>query len=115
MSEALVFRALADPARREILDLIRVSGPQRAGDIATRFHAMTRNAVSKHLRVLREAKLIAQVESGDGRERVYDLQAEGMEPMREWVARYETFWADRLSHLKQLAEAREPNKSNTNT
>ena len=114
MSEALVFRALADPARREILDLIRISGPQRAGDIAARFHTMTRNAVSKHLRVLREAKLIAQVESEDGRERVYDLQAEGMEPLREWVARYEAFWADRLSDLKRLAEAREQNKRDTN-
>jgi DNA-binding transcriptional ArsR family regulator len=115
MSEAMVFRALADPARREILEVIRVSGPQRAGDIAGRFDMMTRNAVSKHLRVLREAELITQVVSDDGRERIYDLQAEGMEPLREWVARYETFWADRLSRLKQLAEAREKNKRDTQT
>jgi DNA-binding transcriptional ArsR family regulator len=107
MSEAkfgVVFRAIADPTRREILDLLRDSEPQRAGDIAVRFPDVTRIAISKHLRVLREADLIQPVESGDARERRYTLNADGFAAVRAWLMHHDSFWQQRLSILKQIAE-----------
>ena len=101
------FRALADPTRREILDLLRVSGPLRAGDIAAQFGEMTRIAVSKHLRVLHEADLVEVVDSDDARERHYTLNAAGFDDLRVWLRRYDRFWQQRLSTLKRIAEERD--------
>jgi DNA-binding transcriptional ArsR family regulator len=98
------FRAIADPTRREILDLLRDSGPQRAGDIAVRFPDVTRIAISKHLRVLREAELIQPVETDDARERRYTLNAAGFAAVHDWLQHYDTFWRQRLSILKQISE-----------
>ena len=98
------FRAIADPTRREILDLLRESGPLRAGDIAVRFGEVTRIAISKHLRVLREAELVAVIDSEDARERHYSLDAAGFEAMQVWLGRYDAFWQGRLQALKRLAE-----------
>lgn len=102
--QTAAFRALADPTRREILDLLLDSGPQRAGDIAGRFADVTRIAISKHLRVLREADLLRTVDSQDARERHYALNAEGFAEVTAWMQRYEGFWQDRLAVLKRLAE-----------
>ena len=104
MIEERTFRAIADPTRRQILDLLRENGPLRAGDIATRFETITRIAVSNHLRVLREADLVETVESDDARERHYTLRAEGFTTLNAWLQRYETFWRGKLSDLKHLAE-----------
>jgi DNA-binding transcriptional ArsR family regulator len=98
------FRAVADPTRREILDLLRDSGPLRAGDIAEHFGAVTRIAISKHLRVLREAELVALADSEDARERHYALNTQGFDAMRLWLGHYERFWQERLGTLKRLAE-----------
>jgi|GEM_PF-338352 len=100
------YRAISDPTRRRILDLLRERGPQRAGDIALRFPRISRPAVSKHLRVLRQARLVREI--AEGRERWYRLNPE---PLREvydsWLRQYETFWTERLQTLKQLVEADE--------
>lgn len=108
MAEGLAFRAIADPTRREILDLLRDVGPMRAGDIARRFGEMTRIAVSKHLRVLREARLVQITESEDARERLYALDNAGLGEVSAWLQGYEVFWRDRLAALKRLAEEDEP-------
>jgi|FLYN01.1.fsa_nt_gi DNA-binding transcriptional ArsR family regulator len=111
MAEGLAFRAIADPTRREILDLLRDRGPMRAGDIAARFGEMTRIAVSKHLRVLREARLVRITESEDARERLYALDNEGLREVSAWLQGYEVFWQGRLAELKRLAEEdNEPNQ-----
>jgi DNA-binding transcriptional ArsR family regulator len=104
MSEGLPFRAIADSTRRQILDLLRDSGPLRAGDIAAQFDDMTRIAVSKHLRVLKEAELVQLVESGDGRERLYALNDAGLNEVRDWLQSYDAFWRQRLARLKQISE-----------
>jgi DNA-binding transcriptional ArsR family regulator len=101
----IVFRAIADPTRREILELLREDGPLRAGDIAARFPDVTRMAVSKHLRLLREADLVQVVESDDARERPYSLNAAGFETVRGWLRRYDAFWQERLGALRRLAES----------
>jgi DNA-binding transcriptional ArsR family regulator len=104
MSQELAFRAIADPTRRQILDLLRDSGPMRAGDIAARFSEMTRIAVSKHLRILREARLVRLADSDDARERLYALDGDGLWEINTWLQGYDSFWQERLDILKRLAE-----------
>ena len=78
------FTALADPVRRDILDLLR-SGERDAGSIAARF-PISRPAISRHLRVLREAGLVTV--RLDGRNRIYRLQPQGLGAVDRWLAPY---------------------------
>jgi len=97
------YRAVSDPTRRRILDLLRDAGPLRAGDIASRFPQISRPAVSKHLRILRRALLVDEVP--EGRERWYRLNPQPLREMYEgWLRYYETFWTDRLQTLKRIVE-----------
>ena len=98
------YSAIADATRRAILDLLRDEGAQTAGGIAARFTTMSRPAISKHLRVLREADLVHAEERG--REWHYTLHAAPLRPVyQEWLARYEPFWRDTLHRLKVHVEA----------
>jgi DNA-binding transcriptional ArsR family regulator len=96
------FRALADPTRRRILDLLRDSGPLRVGEIAHRFPRISRPAVSKHLRLLRDARLVR--EERLGRERWCHLDPRPLAEVRRWLEGYEEFWRGRLAELRRLAE-----------
>lgn len=96
-----VFAAIADPTRREILDLLRAE-PLRAGDIAGRFSGMSRPAVSKHLRVLRTARLCRVRASG--RERRYELDPRTLAQVDAWLAAYRSLWASKLDSLKRYVE-----------
>lgn len=78
-----VFEAISDPVRREILTALAHDGTLGAGEIAGRF-AISRPAVSRHLRVLRESGVVRDEMSG--RRRLYRLAPEGLEPVRVWVA-----------------------------
>lgn len=80
----LVFAALADPIRRQIIELLG-RRPMTAGEIAGRF-AVSRPAVSRHLRVLREAGLV-RVE-GAAQHRVYSLASEPLAELEEWLSRH---------------------------
>jgi DNA-binding transcriptional ArsR family regulator len=93
-----VWKALADPTRRAILDLLH-KGPQRTTQIAEAFPQLTRFGVMKHIDVLREAGLIVTRE--EGRERVNSLNAAPIRQIYErWVSRYQEFWADSLLRLQ---------------
>ncbi len=96
----LVFHALADPTRREILDLLR-STERSAGEVAARF-PVSRPAVSRHLRVLRQARLVIQRK--DARSRVYRLDPEGLREVDKWLDNYRVFWAARMHQLKRYVE-----------
>ncbi len=96
----VVFRALADPTRRAVLDLLR-SGRQPAGRIAMAF-PMSRPAISKHLRMLRLAHLVR--ERREGRNRFYQLDAEPLKSVDSWLERYRVFWSARLAGLKTWVE-----------
>ena len=101
-------RAVADPTRREILSLVE-STPLRAGDIAVRFPRLSRPAVSRHLRVLREAGLVGEApppRDHDAREVWYIARPEPLHKVEQWVAHYRGFWRDRLDDLAGLAERR---------
>lgn len=102
MNHPSSYRAIADDNRRIILDLLRNEGPLRAGDIVARLAHISQPAVSKHLRILRAAKLV-QAEA-DGRERRYHLNAAALRHVAEWLQHYEPLWDERLAALKQLAE-----------
>jgi DNA-binding transcriptional ArsR family regulator len=89
--------ALADPIRRRVLELVR-DGEVPAGELAAQF-PVSRPAVSRHLRVLREAGLVH--ERRDGRLRLYRADPAPLAELRGWLERY---WSDRLDVLKALAE-----------
>jgi DNA-binding transcriptional ArsR family regulator len=96
-----VFTAVADPTRRTILEVLGEGGLD-AGSIASRF-TVSQPAVSRHLRVLREARLVDVEEVG--RRRVYRLRPDGLDEMEAWVERYRSLWASRLDELARRAEA----------
>jgi len=93
-------KAIAEPNRRVILRLVR-NEELTAGAIASHFD-MTREGVSRHLRVLREAGLID--ERREGTRRYYRARPEGLAEVRRFL---DAFWADRLERLKARAETRE--------
>jgi DNA-binding transcriptional ArsR family regulator len=98
-----VFRALADPTRRQILDILR-EGPLPAGDIAGIF-PVSRPAISKHLRALRAARLVE--EERTGRQRVYAINPHALRPVDSWLAPYRQFWVTSLLRLKEHVEKAE--------
>ena len=97
-----VFRAIADPTRRAILDRLR-AGPANAGALAADFRS-SRPAISKHLRVLREARLIRDQRLG--RERVYTVDPIPLQSVAGWLEGYRAFWQSSLSQLKRNLEAK---------
>jgi DNA-binding transcriptional ArsR family regulator len=95
-----VFDALADPTRRELMDLLR-DGTKPVHELADAFR-VTRPAISQHLRVLRDARLVR--ETRVGRERHYRLQGAALREAAEWIARYERFWSESLERLGPALE-----------
>lgn len=95
------FGALADPTRRAVLDLLR-KGTRPAGEIARAF-PVSRPAISKHLRLLRQAHLVE--ERREGRHRLYQLNAEPLKAVDSWLEQYRVFWQSSLTNLKTFVEA----------
>ena len=98
-----VFFAISDPTRRAVLDLL-TGGSRNAGEIASRFPRLTQPGVSRHLKVLREAKLV-QV-TVRAQERIYTINPEGLADLYEWVAKYQAMWPDTLDALGRYLDAR---------
>jgi DNA-binding transcriptional ArsR family regulator len=95
--------ALADPTRREVIDLLR-QRPRRASEIAEAL-ASSRPAMSRHLRLLRQSGLVTQTElEHDARVRVYRLRPEPFAELRGWLQEVESFWTVQLSAFKAHAE-----------
>lgn len=103
-SAETTFSALADPTRRAVLDLLR-RGSRPAGQIARAF-PISRPAISKHLRLLRRAKLVQ--ERREGRLRVYELDARPLKAIDSWLGGYRMFWQASLSSLKHFIETEAP-------
>lgn len=97
---AAVFRAIADPTRREILDLLR-GGRQTVGAIAGNFD-ISRPAISKHIRLLCSAGLV--VSRRHGTTSICELNAKPLRAVNEWLRDYEAFWDENLRNLKQFVE-----------
>ena len=101
-SPTSAFSAIADPTRRQILDLLHIAGPMKAGELAKQFPQITRPAVSKHLRILRGASLVRR--EARGRESWYFVELMPLQEVYAWMQQYEEFWTDRLLALKKAVE-----------
>jgi DNA-binding transcriptional ArsR family regulator len=100
---ANTFEVLAEPRRREILDLLR-AGERPVGDLVERL-AASQPGVSKHLRVLREAGLVEV--RRDAQRRVYRLRAAPLAEIDAWLAPYRRLWAGTLDALERHLDAKE--------
>ena len=90
-----VFKALADPSRRDILRLLR-DGPRTSGEIAVHFPTAWAT-ISRHLAVLRDAGVVDV--RADGRRRIYRLRPESLEPVSEWLLHRQRVWQQRMDAL----------------
>ena len=93
-----VFGALANPTRREVLDLL-LHGPLRVADIAAHFD-MARPSVSEHLKILRTSGLVNETKIG--RNRYYAIEPEPLHELQDWLSPYERFWRDRLTAFGEV-------------
>ena len=101
----LVFKALADASRRELLDRLRADNGQTLGQLCERLD-MTRQAVSKHLGLLEEANLVATVKRG--REKLHYLNPVPIHEIAErWIGKFERGRLQALSDMKQMLEKRD--------
>ena len=108
------FNAVAEPRRRQILDLL-ARGEKPVNDVVAML-GLAQPQVSKHLRVLREVGLVTV--RGAGQQRLYTLNAERLKTIYDWVRTFEPFWDQQLDRIKERAEqlarerAKEPDATN---
>jgi DNA-binding transcriptional ArsR family regulator len=95
------FTAFSDPTRRRIVESL-ASGERAFGEIAAQFD-ISPPAVSQHLKVLREARVVSV--RRDAQRRIYRLDGDGLSEIEAWISRVRRFWADRLDRLESTLEA----------
>ena len=95
------FTALSDPTRRHIVESLAL-GEASFGELAEKF-AMSRPAVSQHLRVLREAGIVSA--RADAQRRIYSLSDTGLDELEAWLDKVRSFWNQRLDRLEALLAA----------
>ena len=100
---AIAFDVLAEPSRRRILDLLR-DGERPVGDLVDEL-AMHQPAVSKHLRVLRDAGFVEV--RAEAQRRLYRLRTEPLREVDEWLAPYRRLWSEHLDRLERHLETME--------
>lgn len=98
MSEPDIFRALADPTRRAVFE--RLSGAEMTVSDLTRGFEVSQPAISQHLAVLKGAGMV--VERREGRQAWYRAAPDALSGLEAWVARYRTFWPERVEALKTV-------------
>lgn len=96
MATGTTLQVLAEPRRQAILDLLR-DGELPVGELVVRLD-MSQPAVSKHLRVLKDAGLVDV--RAEGQRRLYRIRPEPLAELDEWLSAYRTFWAGRLDRLE---------------
>src|ERR1700744_5787368 len=102
-----VFNAIAEPRRREIINLMANGTEHAVGDIVLRLR-MPQPAVSKHLGVLRKVGVVSA--SKRGQLRLYRLNAKELKPVYDWVKTYERYWTHQLDRIKERAEMKMANR-----
>jgi DNA-binding transcriptional ArsR family regulator len=90
--------ALADPKRRAMLDLL-VKRERSAGELVSAFPGISQPAVSKHLRILKDAGLVDM--RVYAQQRIYTLQPKGLAELDAWIEKYKVFWPARLDSLER--------------
>lgn len=95
-----VFNAVAEPRRREVIELL-AGGERSVGELVAELGS-AQPQVSKHLRVLLEVELVSV--RREGRRRLYRLEAEGLKQIHEWAQRFEPLWQERFDLLEGVVQ-----------
>jgi DNA-binding transcriptional ArsR family regulator len=96
-----VFNAIAEPRRRQIIDLLGDTRARPVGDVAE-FLRLPQPTVSKHLGVLRKVGLVSVTRLGQ--QRLYRLNPQELKPVNDWVKPFERYWTQQVDRIKQRAE-----------
>jgi DNA-binding transcriptional ArsR family regulator len=107
-----VFNAIAEPRRRQIVELLARRGAVAVGTLVATL-GLPQPAVSKHLGVLRKVGVVAVIKQG--KQRVYNLEAEKLKTVHDWLKAFEELWGHQLDRIQERAErrAREQTESPT--
>lgn len=105
-----IFAAIADPTRRKLLLRLAREGERSVTQLLEPF-AISQPAVSKHLRVLREAGLVRRRKAG--RENLYAIDVSRLRDVHDWVSQFEQYWDDKLDALGKLFGAKKKAKRRT--
>ena len=96
-----VFNAIAEPRRREIVDLLAMGGHRDVTELVLKL-GLPQPAVSKHLGVLRKVGVVDVHKAGQ--RRLYRLNPRELKPVHDWIQNFERFWTDQLASIKEVAE-----------
>ena len=96
-----VFNAIAEPHRREIVDLLALGAGRDVTELVLKL-GLPQPAVSKHLGVLRKVGVVAVHKAGQ--RRLYRLSPQELKPVHDWIQHFERFWTDHLASIKKAAE-----------
>jgi len=96
-----VFRAIAEPRRREVIAVLSDGQEYAVTEIVLRLN-LAQPAVSKHLGALRKAGVVTVIKRGQ--QRMYRLNAKGLKPVHDWVKVFERYWTHQVDQIKQRAE-----------
>jgi DNA-binding transcriptional ArsR family regulator len=98
-----VFNAIAEPRRRQIIELLVRHRVMAVGAVVAAI-GLAQPAVSKHLAVLQEVGIVSVVK--EGRQRMYQLEADKLRQVHEWTSQFEKLWTNQLDRIKERAERR---------
>lgn len=98
-----VFNAIAEPRRRQIVEVLARRGAMSVGTLVESLD-LPQPTVSKHLGVLRKVGVV--VVSKEGKQRVYNLEAKKLKTVHDWVKMFEELWSHQLDRIKEFAEKR---------
>ena len=104
------FYALAEPNRRRIMEILASSGELPASEICGKFN-VTAQAVSQHLKILLEVGLLSMEKRSQ--QRIYQINADSMQEVEDWIERTRQLWTARLDRLDRLLEAEKKKNAKT--
>ena len=107
-----VFNAIAEPRRRQIVELLARGGALTVGALVVAL-GLPQPAVSKHLGVLRKVGVVAVIKQGQ--QRVYSLEAAKLKTVHDWVKAFEELWDHQLRRIKERAEQRARQQAESST
>jgi len=99
-----VFTAIAQPTRRSILEMLATGGQLTVSDISSRFR-VSAPAISQHLKILREARLVRMHKRRQ--QRIYQINPEAVQQVEAWVKHVEALWSERFERLEELLKEEE--------
>ena len=103
-----VFTAIAEPRRRQIIDLLAAGEPRAVGDLVLHLN-LAQPAVSKHLSVLKKVGVVSVTRQGQ--HRLYQLEPQALRSVHDWVKTFERFWSHQIDRIKERAERKAAERS----